>query len=139
MSQRLSRRIEWVATARAEGYKFGYYGHSQNWQGYGSADIVFCKNDSCIVWGVVYEIDQSDLKKLDEFEHVANGRYKRAEIKVRLDDNRAIDAIAYVLKRNELPERANKPLSSYRRLCVESARIAGLPNDYIRQSIESQD
>lgn len=137
MSQRLSRHAKQVAVAKAEGYKFGYYGHSQNWQKCGSADIVPCEDGSCSVWGVVYEVDQSDLEKLDEFEHVTSGRYKRAEIKVKLNDDRTIDAVTYVLKRDELPERANEPLSLYRSLCVESARIAGLPGDYIRRSIES--
>lgn len=44
-------------------------------------------SDTQIVWGVCYDLSKKDFGRLDEFEHVAEGHYRRTDIGVYLEDN----------------------------------------------------
>lgn len=137
LSKRLGRQLEYHFVGSVKGYKFGYFGHSQNWHGYGSADMVKTSDDDSRVWGVVYDVAEKDLDILDEFEHVSSGRYKRIEVKVDDEAGGSSRAVTYVLSRLGHDESPNKPGDDYRDKCVESAAKAGLPPVYIDQSLKA--
>ncbi len=76
------------------------------------------------VWGVVYEVDEKIVRKLDE----TSPEYRRVEVDV-LIDGKPVKAWTYVGKKT-----ANVPPD---RSCIErvirGARAHGLPEDYIKK------
>ena len=54
-----------VGKARLEGYKISFSRYSGKWNG-GVADIIEAENSH--VWGILYEITEDDLARLDKFE-----------------------------------------------------------------------
>lgn len=131
LSKRLGRLAQHRFIGNVQGYKFGYFGHSQNWQGHGSADMMKTSDEGSGVWGVVYEVTEKDLDILDEFEHVSSGRYKRIEVEVEDKAGDSSRAVTYVLSRSGQDVLPNKPGDDYRKKCVEAAAKAGLPEEYI--------
>ena len=74
--------------------------------GIGWANIVRGKADD-EVYGIVYDLDESELKKLDKCERVEEGHYRRKTIIIELDGKKC-KAIVYVacrkwVKRGLLP------------------------------------
>ncbi len=90
------------------------------------------------VWGVVYEIDEHDLGRLDKYEGFVPGRrrednaYFREERHVGRDGNESDPLAVWVYFAIPQP---NPPLPNeeYKRLIVEGARFWHLPEDYISQ------
>jgi len=88
------------------------------------------------VWGVVYEIDEPDLVRLDKCEGFVPGRgreensYFREERYVYRDGNDDAPLLALVyfaIPQNNPP----RPNAEYKRLIVDGARHWHLPVDYI--------
>jgi gamma-glutamylcyclotransferase (GGCT)/AIG2-like uncharacterized protein YtfP len=98
----------------------------------GVADAV--RGDGRKLWGVVYEIDDRDLPRLDDCEGYEPGRsrnaYCRRECVVSLDgdEKRPLTVLAYFADRQ-----ANPPLpnAEYKELILSGARYWHLPEDYI--------
>jgi len=65
----------------------------------GYANIVPC--EGVMVEGVLYEISDSDLKKLDRCEGYPN-HYCRIKVKVKLDNGQGRDAITYVAQADKV-------------------------------------
>ncbi|MGH2692952.1 MAG: gamma-glutamylcyclotransferase family protein [Actinomycetota bacterium] len=88
------------------------------------------------VWGVVYEVDDDDLRTLDECEGYRGGgeqnRYVRrtSEVLPGGGERRRRAAVVYFANRQ-----ANPPLpsSEYKNLLVSGARYWELPPEYIRE------
>ncbi len=77
------------------------------------------------VWGVVYEVDDRDLQKLDRI----SPKYERKLVKV-LIDGRECEAWVYVAK----PEFVNdslKPDRSCIERMIKGAKFHGLPKEYV--------
>ncbi len=133
MRKRLKREIEPVGIAKLEGYRFGYFGHSKNWDLRGTADIVPARPTDA-VYGVAYEMTDDDIALLDSFER----RYKRVAVMLVIDGCER-EGFAYVIKRdgsNPMPEDENEPSDAYRQQCAAAARTMGLDETYIRTYIE---
>lgn len=77
-----------------------------------------------VVWGVLYEIDLSDLDRLDEVE----GGYHRNTIRVQTDEDRFVAAEVYTS--TELTMDA-VPFDWYKKSLVSGAREHQLPEDYV--------
>jgi cation transport regulator ChaC len=75
----------------------------------GYANIVPDKNG--IVEGVLYEIVDSDLSKLDSCEGYPQ-HYKRVNVKVQLDDGKGIEAVTYIAQPDKVKE-GLKPSKGY--------------------------
>lgn len=137
LSNRLGHLVSPLGKAMARGWQFGYCGQSVNWQNASVANIVANQDKASVVWGICYELSETDFEHLDIFEHVKQGHYHRVGIEVWKDDSATpIRAIGYVMnqaRRNG----SGKPTNAYRRLCVESARRAGIDEDYIRKFLLS--
>jgi gamma-glutamylcyclotransferase len=103
-------------------------------RGCGVADVV-AKHGS-LVWGVVYEIADLDLGKLDASEGYKprgdKNSYQRRECSVFLDgeNQRPLTVSAYFADRQPSPPRPN---AAYKDLILVGARHWHLPEEYIRE------
>jgi len=100
----------------------------------GVADVV--AEDGAQVWGVVYEITDLDVGKLDASEGFRPGRdknsYYRRECLVLLDgeDQRPLTVSAYFADPQPNPPLPN---AAYKNLILSGARHWHLPEEYIRR------
>lgn len=100
--------------------------------GCGVADVVPDHNQN--VWGVVYHIDETDIRRLDKAEGYDPGRdsnsYIRKERHVfaERDDKRPLLVSIYFAEQQSDPP---PPNSEYKRLIVEGAQFWHLPEEYI--------
>lgn len=83
-----------MRAAHAPDYKRVFRGFSTNWGG-GVASLV--RADGRPAYGYVADVTEDQLKKMDKYEGVASGKYRRARIPVLVDEaTRPVDAIAYL-------------------------------------------
>ena len=82
-----------------------------------------------VVWGVAYELGESDADRLDRTEGVHRGAYLRAPVQVETVGGVILDAFTYHSQRG-LAER--KPSRRYLGLLLAGARHHGLPADYVQ-------
>ena len=99
-----------------EGYRIDFPRFSSGWSG-GVADVV--KSEGAEVWGVVYEITDSDLKKLDKYEgypHV----YTRFQTTIRTGDAEKEGVWTYTVREKAgfIPPNQNY-LGILKNACVE--------------------
>ena len=94
-----------------------------------SAPANLCPDPDAEVWGVLYRITRRDLLLLDATEGVPGLGYRHIEIEAKDGDGRAIQAVAYMARGNEMD---GKPSLRYITLIRNSARAHGLPENYIR-------
>lgn len=132
-----------VCTAKAVGYRLAFTRFSTKRQ-CGAADIVQSDRDE--VWGAVFQIDETDIRKLDESEGYHPNRpremnaYEPTEIQVLRDggeyDLVTVRTYTVVKKLNPNP----KPSVQYKRLMIDGARHSRLPPKYIEEleRIETQ-
>jgi len=76
------------------------------------------------VWGIVYEVDERDLNKLDK----VSPRYERIKVRV-LIDGKEFEAWTYIGKKvsDDVP-----PDKSCIERVIKGARTHGLPEEYIK-------
>ena len=77
-----------------------------------------------LVWGVLFEIDLSELGKLDR----AEGGYQRAELRILDEDGNPLKAHTY--KSTKLTDDP-VPYDWYKQLIIDGAREHHLPGEYI--------
>jgi gamma-glutamylcyclotransferase len=88
------------------------------------------------VWGVVYQIDEVDVGRLDQSEGFrpgrANNSYAREERHVFGDGDKTkpVAVSIYFAQREKNPPPPNAP---YKRVILEGARFWHLPEDYIAE------
>ncbi len=87
-------------------YKLIFVGWSRQWKG-GVASIKPFKGEK--VKGAVYEVTDSDLKKLDRYEDYPTS-YNRFNVMVWTDDGDPVEAVTYI-KNEQSPE--SKPSPEY--------------------------
>lgn len=87
-----------------------------------------------IVWGVIYELDDEDLRRLDEREGfdpvnpTAVNRYSRVDVTVHSNPGERIDAFAYVAVPENDP---GHPSEGYMKHIIDGAVVHSFPDDYI--------
>jgi gamma-glutamylcyclotransferase (GGCT)/AIG2-like uncharacterized protein YtfP len=92
MAERLERSVETMGAFLPD-YVRVFRGWSQRWGG-GVASLK--KEKGGVVFGLVVEVDWADLEKMDRFEGVASGNYKRTNVSVVLATGERAKAVAYV-------------------------------------------
>lgn len=92
LAERLERKVK-TKGAYAEDMARIFVGHSRKWNG---AVASIERQEGKKVYGLVAEVTEADLKKMDVFEGVASGKYKRKKIKVTLQSGEEVSAIAYI-------------------------------------------
>jgi cation transport regulator ChaC len=118
-------RASLLGRARLDGFRLEFLRRSIRWQA-GVADIVEADGEE--VWGVLWEIADSDGALLDEKEG-AGWAYRRRKVEVSLEDGRQVGAVAYEVISKEPAEVPPRP--DYVALLVEAAREAGLPPSWV--------
>lgn len=111
------------------GHRLKFQGQGEDWGG-AVATVVPDTRDT--VWGVVFELSEEDLRRLDEYEGCRGdadptGLYVRRDFDVRLADGGAVRATAYVMRRRL----EGKPSKMYLDAITRGARSHGLPTDYV--------
>jgi hypothetical protein len=133
--QRRCPSARFVCSARLPGYQFAIARHSRL-RDCGTANI-FPEAEST-VWGVVYEVSESDMLIMDSFED-GYSRYKQFVYRVAIADAKPqlqpepsgapsmLEVIVYIA-----PKETGVPLpnAEYKRLMLEGARHWQLPADY---------
>ncbi len=79
------------------------------------------------VWGVLYEVTNDDLKRLD----LISPKYSRRVVEVLVDGKR-VKAWVYVAKREFVRDDLRPDRSCVERM-IKGARYHGLPEDYINE------
>lgn len=119
-----------LGIAKAKGYCLAFTRYSPKWGG-GVADIVPASSDQ--VWGVLYEISDSEIPRLDAKEGVAGGAYKRERIKVATADGTELDVLTYSVVDKD---RFQRPTAKYLQTMLKEAAETGLPKQYVRRMRE---
>ena len=126
-----ARMAERVASARVTGtallerFALRWTKPSQDGSGKCSIEDTGRRDDS--VWGVLYELNAADKKKLDEFEGVGRG-YEERRVTV-LSNGQSREVVAYYATTVDPNIR---PYDWYRELVIAGAREHKLPLEYIR-------
>jgi gamma-glutamylcyclotransferase len=117
-----------VGPALLRNRELGFACVSQNFPPGGAADVVV--SDGAEVWGAIYRLSASDLERLDRFEHVGNGGYRRIEVEVEIPHTSGpTTALCY-----EVADRLDRdipPIPAYRRLMLEGSVEHGLPDHWL--------
>ena len=114
-----------LGAARLAGWRLTFTRDSPGWGG-GVGHIEPAPDDE--VWGVLWEVTQSDVAALDEYEGVAAGAYVRENATVHHDDN-DVDALVYLA----VPRGDKKPTKRYIAALVRGAEAHGLPAEYVER------
>jgi gamma-glutamylcyclotransferase len=115
-----------VGPALLDGRALGFSYYSQNFPPGGAADVV--GSEGAQVWGALYRLTEQDLARLDRFEHVGNGGYRRIEIEVEHESG-PVEALCY-----EVAERLDfevAPTAEYRLLMLDGSLEHGLPDTWL--------
>lgn len=102
--------------------------HKRSKDNSGKCDVVQTKDESQVVYGVLFEILKSEKQRLDKAEGLGNG-YEERQVQVVCEGTRrtavlyaATDTIASLM-----------PYTWYKAFVVAGAKEHKLPSDYIRQ------
>ncbi|WP_340695852.1 gamma-glutamylcyclotransferase family protein [Hydrogenobacter thermophilus] len=121
-------KFKTLGRAFLRGYRLVFDGYSISWDG-SVANLVPLEGG--IVWGVLYEVSEECIKKLDECEGVSSGYYKRVKVEVHSEDGKSF--MAYTYLREPLEE--GKPSREYIETLLEGAEAVGLPEEYVNKYI----
>lgn len=96
VAQMLTREAPFtqIKKGRVYGQRLVFNKIADRYPGYGYANIV--PEHGFDVMGVLYEVNESGLMKLDEKEGVSSNHYFRSQIEVLLDDGSSIEAVVYL-------------------------------------------
>lgn len=121
--QRRCPSARFVCITRLIDYHFGITRHSRL-RDCGTANVIPAPGKE--VWGIVYDVDDGDLIRLDSFED----GYRRETLAVgaAAGGEKIFTALVYV---GELESNAPLPNAEYKRLIVEGAKHWGLPAAYV--------
>jgi len=91
--------------------------------GSGKANLIDSTGDT--VWGVLYEVDPTELNRLD----IVESGYTRIILEVITDQDSSVEAYVYVS--SKLTDDA-RPYDWYKKLMIEGARKHQLPASYVK-------
>jgi gamma-glutamylcyclotransferase (GGCT)/AIG2-like uncharacterized protein YtfP len=119
-------RIRQAIRSRLMGYRLTFNNRDENGEIY--ANIV--PNLAAEVWGVVYLCDTEALRKMDEFESVADGCYQCIPVTVESDSGERIEATAYIAGEDFVGD-SGRPSVEYLGRIISGARHHELPEGYV--------
>lgn len=115
--------------AKIESYKLAFNKKSSLDKS-GKANIIQTGNTSDIVWGVIFEIEESQKTALDTAEGKGKG-YDEQTIKVIDSKGQEHECIAYIATEAKYLDNALTPMDWYKEHCLIGAKEHNLPDDYI--------
>jgi gamma-glutamylcyclotransferase len=107
------------------GFELKWHKRSRK-DGSGKCDVVKAAEETAVVCGVLYEIDNDEKRALDRAEGVGYG-YDQTELRV-FRGGQPVDVVAYIATDIDA---ALKPLDWYHAHVVDGAVEHGLPAEYI--------
>lgn len=122
-----------ICVAELKDHRLAFTRESKN-RGCGVADAVSEPGKN--VWGVVYEMDEGDIHRLDKAEGFVPGRldnaYNREDCQVYLDgdEEKPLTVSIYIAVKQDNPPLPNL---EYKKLIVEGAKFWQLPPEYIKK------
>ncbi len=124
-----------VAVAKLPDYRLAFTRYAKD-RGCGTCDGI--PESGKAIWGVVFELSEADLQRMDEREGYRPGRplsdnsYVRAQRKVYRDGNRDTSLWVWLYFANRQPD-PPLPNAAYKRRLVEGAKFWGLPEEYLAE------
>jgi cation transport regulator ChaC len=125
IQRRGMRSLEW-RVGRLEGYRLRFNLEGRPIGRAAPANIA--PDPEGEVWGVLYQITQAAMVRLDVSEGVPGRRYRHLWMEVEDTDGERLAAMTYIA---EGKERDGNPSLRYITLLREGARARGLPHHYI--------
>ena len=119
MDSRCSQHVQ-VGTAALPDWRFRIMER-------GYATIV--KEPGAMVWGLLWDLGDDDVRSLDRYEGLARGLYFKQLVRVRRPDGEVLGAIVYTAADTE----PGTPEGWYIGRIISGARVAGLPEEYIAE------
>ncbi|MEM4347893.1 MAG: gamma-glutamylcyclotransferase family protein [Candidatus Altiarchaeota archaeon] len=114
--------------AVVKGWKLVFNKRATSDKGVGYANIIPDKNSE--VYGVIYEIEEADILKLDNYEGYPN-HYNRQLIPVLiLKNKKEVKAQVYIAQKN-MTDDSLKPSSGYMKYLIDGAKQHNFPLKYI--------
>ncbi|XP_076265228.1 gamma-glutamylcyclotransferase-like [Rhynchophorus ferrugineus] len=126
---------ERVGIGRLNDYQISFVTYSKRWRG-ASATII--PKISGVVWGALWEVNNSDMEHLDKQEGVHENIYRALQVDVLLPNGEKVNARTYqqiatppnVDDLKNLPNDC-RPSVAYWKTIVKGAEETGLPKDYL--------
>lgn len=120
-----------IGRAVLKRYRIGFTIGSLIWKG-GCADIIKSENDE--VWGLIYEVSESDLKNLDKIEG-SPYFYRRIVVHVKKENGEKIDVFAYeVVKKKKFIA----PSEKYFEVILNASKKFNFPESYISYLLKAK-
>ena len=110
-----------------ENYKFIINKKSYKNPELGFANVMISKKDN--VEGILYKVNESDIKKLDKFEGFPK-HYTKEILTIRLFDGELVQAIVYIANPNWVSETVLKSSTEYKNYILEG--INYISNNYYK-------
>ena len=118
-----------IFNAVLPGYRLVFTRHTD--AGTGEADVLL--DPACFVWGVVYDITDSDRRQLDAREVVAGRTYRPKEVLVHPHGDREQRVMVLTYTVSDPAGTQQPPSREYLGYLLRGARRWGLPADYVGQ------
>ncbi len=116
--------------ARAPGFVVQY--HKVGADGSGKCTLIATTDNAAAAFGVLYEMTNADAVRLDRVEGVHTGGYSRRAMRLRLSDDRTVEAMTYVAGDQHVDPTC-VPFEWYRDLVVAGAIEHKLPARYVNE------
>jgi len=95
---------------------------------FGDASII--RNDESIVYGIVWDISENEVKVLDAFENVSDTNTVKEFVSIDLVNRKRLDTVLVHIARNSVP---GKPKRKYIKSIINAATEYGFPAKYIEE------
>jgi cation transport regulator ChaC len=82
-----------------------------------------------VVHGILWDLSVKDEKRLDRYEGVAQGLYRKVMLEVKRADGSSVDALVYIACSNEM----GTPRPGYMEKILQAARAHGFPAECIEE------
>jgi len=113
---------------KVEGYKFSF--NKKSTDGSGKGNMTLSKSKTDFVLGVVFEIEESQRKTLEDAEGLGNG-YEEIKLDLTNEAGKKLECIAYVATEAKFIDNKLVPYDWYKEHCLIGAREFNLPDSYV--------
>ncbi|GAB3934601.1 gamma-glutamylcyclotransferase [Kribbella albertanoniae] len=110
------------------GWRLTFGGEELGWEGSMATVVEDASDPSHQVFVALYDIHPKDIERLDEWEWIDQGVYRKIQVRVQTLDGEQL-AWMYVLNAYE----GGLPSARYVGILAEAAEAAGAPDDYVAE------